>query len=42
LTCANVDLTPGEFFLAPAQLQDRQLKPRAAQTKLLRVTIPGP
>jgi mannose-6-phosphate isomerase len=41
LTCADVNLSPGEFFLAPAQLRDRQLKPLAAQTTLLRVTIPG-
>jgi len=40
LACANVDLAPGEFFLGPAQLQDRELKPLAAQTTLLRVTIP--
>ena len=39
--CANVDLAPGEVFLVPAQLPDRQLKPLAAQTSLLRVTIPG-
>jgi mannose-6-phosphate isomerase len=40
LTCADIDLSPGEFFLVPAQLQDRQLKPLGAQTTLLRVTIP--
>jgi mannose-6-phosphate isomerase len=40
LVCANVDLAPGEFFLVAAQLLDRQLKPLAAQTSLLRVTIP--
>ena len=40
LACANVDLAPGEFFLVPAQLQDRQLKPLAVRTTLLRVTIP--
>jgi len=40
LACANVDLAPGEFFLVPAQLQDRELKPLEAQTTLLRVTIP--
>jgi mannose-6-phosphate isomerase len=40
LRCADVDLTPGEFFLAPAQLQDRQLHPRTEGTTLLRVTIP--
>jgi mannose-6-phosphate isomerase len=41
ISCADVNLLPGEFFLVPAQLQDRQLKPLAAQTTLLRVTIPG-
>jgi mannose-6-phosphate isomerase len=40
LRCADVDLKPGEFFLVPAQLEDRQLKPLDAQTSLLRVTIP--
>jgi hypothetical protein len=35
-----VDLKPGEFFLIPAQLQDRQLLPRTEKTTLLRVTIP--
>jgi len=41
LRCADTDLSPGEFFLVPAQLQDRQLKPLEAKTSLLRVTIPG-
>jgi mannose-6-phosphate isomerase len=41
LSCAGVDLAPGEFFLVPATLQDRQLHPRAEHTTLLRVTIPG-
>jgi mannose-6-phosphate isomerase len=40
LRCADVDLTRGEFFLIPAQLQDRQLHPRIDGTSLLRVTIP--
>jgi mannose-6-phosphate isomerase len=40
LRCADVDLTPGEFVLIPAQLQDRQLHPRTEGTTLLRVTIP--
>jgi mannose-6-phosphate isomerase len=40
LWCADVTLAPGEFFLVPAQLQDRQLKPLDTQTSLLRVTIP--
>jgi len=40
LSCADVDLRPGEFFLAPASLQERQLKPRSDGTTLLRITIP--
>ena len=40
LSCSNVDLDPGEFFLVPASLQDRQLDPGATGTTLLRVTIP--
>jgi mannose-6-phosphate isomerase len=40
LRCADVDLSPGEFFLVPASLQDRQLHPGAKNTSLLRVTIP--
>ena len=39
LRCADVDLRPGEFFLMPASLQDRQLKPKSDGTTLLRVTI---
>ena len=39
LRCADVDLLPGEFFLVPASLQDRQLKPKSDGTSLLRVTI---
>lgn len=38
--CADVDLATGEFFLVPASLQDRQLKPLREETILLRVTIP--
>jgi len=40
LSCGNVNLAPGEMFLIPASLQDRQLKPVAPDTSLLRVTIP--
>ena len=36
---ADVDLKPGEFFLVPASLQDRQLRPRESTTSLLRVTM---
>jgi len=41
LRCADVDLTPGEFSLIPAQLQDRQLHPSTDGTTLLRITIPN-
>ena len=40
LQCAGVDLTPGNFFLVPASLQDRSIHPRGEDTSLLRVTIP--
>ena len=40
LACANVDLASGESMLVPARLQDRQMKPLAAHTTLLRITIP--
>ncbi len=38
--CVDVDLAAGEFFLAPASLEDRQLKPLSEETTLLRATIP--
>ena len=40
LRCVDVDLAPGEFFLATASLQDQQVKPLSEETTLLRVTIP--
>jgi mannose-6-phosphate isomerase len=40
LRCGDVDLSPGEFCLVPAYLQNRQLKSLASQTSLLQVTIP--
>jgi mannose-6-phosphate isomerase len=40
LSCANANLAPGEFFLIPAHLEHRQLKPLAPNTSLLRVRIP--
>jgi mannose-6-phosphate isomerase len=40
LNCASVELAPGEIFLVPAYLQNRQLESLASQTNLLRVTIP--
>jgi mannose-6-phosphate isomerase len=41
ISSAGVDLRPGEFFLVPASLQDRQLQPRSNGTTLLRITIPA-
>jgi mannose-6-phosphate isomerase len=40
LACGNVALGPGEFLLVPADLQDRQLKPKSKGASLLWVTIP--
>ena len=40
LSCAEAKLAPGEFFLIPAHLGNRQLKPLAPNTSLLRITIP--
>lgn len=40
LSCANVELAAGQIFLVPAHLQNRQLKPVARETSVLRVTIP--
>lgn len=40
LRCNDTDLLPGEFFLSPAQSQDRQLHPRTEATSLLRIAIP--
>src|SRR5438552_7766992 len=37
LRCADADFAPGEFFLVPAHLEDRQLKPLRTRTILLRV-----
>jgi mannose-6-phosphate isomerase len=40
LRCADIELGPGEFFLIPAQLEDRNVEPVKKATLLLRVTIP--
>ena len=40
ISCGDATLAPGEFFLVPAHLEDRQLKPLAPDTTLLRITIP--
>ena len=40
LSCANIDFAPGETFLVPAHLQNRQLKRLAGKTTVLLVTIP--
>src|SRR4051794_30044951 len=38
--CGKASFTPGEIFLVPAHSEDRQLRPLAPDTTLLRVTIP--
>jgi mannose-6-phosphate isomerase len=40
VSCANADLAPGEIFLIPACLEERQLEPLASNTSLLRIIIP--
>jgi mannose-6-phosphate isomerase len=40
LQCGDADFTPGEFFLVPASMPDREIHPRDEGTSLLRVTIP--
>ena len=37
--CAGVEVGPGEFFLVPASLTKRDLRPSAPETALLRVTV---
>jgi mannose-6-phosphate isomerase len=39
-TSANLDFQPGEFFLIPASLEDRIIRPKSPGTTLLRTTIP--
>jgi mannose-6-phosphate isomerase len=41
LHCGRIDSSPGEFFLLPAQVSDRNVAPAEPETSLLRVTIPG-
>jgi mannose-6-phosphate isomerase len=40
LHCGRIDFSPGEFFLLPAHLPDRNVVPIQPDTSLLRVTIP--
>jgi mannose-6-phosphate isomerase len=41
IECAGLSVKPGEFFLVPSSLEDRILRPLAAGSALLRVTIPN-
>jgi mannose-6-phosphate isomerase len=40
LSCAGRHFKPGDFFLVPAQLEDRLLRPIGENVSVLRVTIP--
>jgi mannose-6-phosphate isomerase len=40
LTCAGRQSKPGDFFLVPAQLEDRVVRPLGENVSLLRVTMP--
>ena len=41
LECAGSKFKPGDFFLVPAELEDRLVRPAAENVSLLRVMIPG-
>lgn len=41
IDCAGVMIEPGEFFLVPACLKDRVLRPGTPETSLLRVMVAG-
>jgi mannose-6-phosphate isomerase len=40
LRCGDGEFTPGQFFLVPASMSDREIHPTGEGTSLLRVTIP--
>jgi mannose-6-phosphate isomerase len=40
LECAGRRFKPGDFFLVPAQLEDRVIRPVGSDVSLLRVTLP--
>jgi mannose-6-phosphate isomerase class I len=40
LSCAGRGFKPGDFFLVPAQLEDRVVRPKGESVSLLRVTMP--
>jgi hypothetical protein len=40
LSCAGRKFRSGDFFLMPAELEDRVLRPLGADVSLLRVTMP--
>jgi mannose-6-phosphate isomerase len=40
LTCAGRQFKPGDFFLVPAELEDRVVRPIGEDVSLLRVTLP--
>jgi mannose-6-phosphate isomerase len=40
LRCGDADFAPGQFFLIPASMPDREIHPRTGGTSMLRITIP--
>ncbi|MDP9004696.1 MAG: hypothetical protein M3N12_07890, partial [Verrucomicrobiota bacterium] len=40
LECAGLEFKPGDFFLVPAELPERVVKPIGEDVSLLRVTMP--
>lgn len=41
LECSEITFKAGDFFMVPAQMEDRMLKPKNGNVSLLRVTIPS-
>ena len=40
--CGSLHFSPGDFFLLPATMENREIRPTKAGTALLRTTIPSP
>ena len=38
--CGGTGFTPGDFFLVPAEMPKREMKPAAKSARVLRITLP--
>ena len=41
LECGEIQFKAGDFFLMPAKLEDRMVRPGSEEVSLLRVTLPS-